>query len=702
MQVSSWVKNLRKALLLDSLVVMHGNVRDQFYLEPAQQARLPSSMTGTKYVDFSVWLALELERQGYDVIVLYDAVDEAVLLRGEMVKRFTDAAKGEPKTSGREDSRTKNKQTASARPMPALTQASTSDTASGGSKPNWMVPLGVGMKPEDFVQTLDKRIFRAEGLSTAVIFRFTDRYLSFTDRQDASEKRLSILLQKAAMSIPTHLISDRLPSRLILLFDLEGAVPQELGVQAPFAGSARIPGPSLEDREHFFRTHCDQFYSEPEMRFDPDADPVQLTSLANLSDGLKTQDLLSLAALSHEEQLGLNQEQSQTLLDRFRFGTRENAWLKIKNETLAGAAEFLKGRVKGQDAVIADVVPTLIRAKLGLTEITNTGTSSKPRGVFFFVGPTGVGKTELTKAIAELIFGDENSMARFDMSEYSEEHQQARLVGAPPGYVGFDQGGQLPNAILEQPFSVVLFDEVEKAHGRILDKFLQILDDGRLTDGMGRTVYFSEAIIIFTSNIGTSPRFRSRGTGGSHVIEGRGGSVAGPVIGSVAGPVIGPAEQYERLQELTYEQLQTHFRNEVRDFFVNQLGRPEILNRIGEDNILVFNFLNNEDVKDQIIQKQVKDLAGYLSEKFQVTVELTPAFCDVLKQHPNGFQRNGARGVRNLLRKLVLDKVAMELFSRAEQLGGQRLIVDYAAKRRSIDDHFQFDSTKVRHDWRSM
>src|SRR5205814_1862259 len=153
-------------------------------------------------------------------------------------------------------------------------------------------------------------------------------------------------------------------------------------------------------------------------------------------------------------------------------------------------------RVKGQDAVIEQVVPTLIRAKMGMSDVGGGQHSSKPRGVFFFVGPTGVGKTELSKAIAELIFGDEKAMIRFDMSEYSEEHQQARLIGAPPGYVGFDQGGQLTNAIIEKPFSVVLFDEIEKAHGRILDKFLQILDEGRLTDGMGRTVYFSEAILI--------------------------------------------------------------------------------------------------------------------------------------------------------------------------------------------------------------
>jgi hypothetical protein len=677
-----WIKNLKKVLLLDPLVILHGNVRDKFYVQPEKQNRMPRHLSETRYADFPIWLAIELEAQGHDLIIFYDAVEEAVVLRPEMVSLFEQAAMApvSGKVAAPSPIQPNNKSSL----LPSAT--SSSSAIAGTELTPWMVKIQQGLNPENFVRTLHDRIFQRKDITTAVIFRFTDRYLSFSDRQDAEEKRLSVLLQKTAMALPTNLNPNELQSRLILLFDLEGAVPQELGSQAPFAGSARIPIPSMQNREHFFNTNCDRFYCEPGQRLDRDADATQLNLCASLSDGLRTQDLLSLIALSHEEQLGLGKGQFKTLLDRFRFGTRENAWMKIKNETLANASEFLRNRVKGQDAVIADVVPTLIRAKLGLTEISNEGESSKPRGVFFFVGPTGVGKTELTKAIAELIFGDENSMARFDMSEYSEEHQQARLVGAPPGYVGFDQGGQLPNAILEQPFSVVLFDEIEKAHGRILDKFLQILDDGRLTDGMGRTVYFSEAIIIFTSNIGTSPRFKSGSSRNAAL------NIPGASLGSTA-------DQYEQLQDLPYEDLQAHFRNEVKDFFVNHLGRPEILNRIGEDNILVFNFINNDGVKDQIIQKQVLSLAAYLSEKFQVTINLTPAFCEVLKQHPNGFKRNGARGVRNLLRKLVLDKVAVDIFTRGDGLKGQRLIVDYAAKQQSIGDGFHFEPAKVRHNW---
>ena len=147
-------------------------------------------------------------------------------------------------------------------------------------------------------------------------------------------------------------------------------------------------------------------------------------------------------------------------------------------------------------------IDILMRSVMGLTGAQARASGNRPRGVLFFAGPTGVGKTELAKTLTQLVFGDERAYIRFDMSEFAEEHTGARLLGAPPGYIGYDAGGELTNAVREKPFSVVLFDEIEKAHPRILDKFLQILEDGRLTDGRGETAYFSEAILVFTSNLG--------------------------------------------------------------------------------------------------------------------------------------------------------------------------------------------------------
>ena len=158
--------------------------------------------------------------------------------------------------------------------------------------------------------------------------------------------------------------------------------------------------------------------------------------------------------------------------------------------------------MRGQRPAVTKTIDILMRSVMGLTGAQARASGNRPRGVLFFAGPTGVGKTELAKTLTQLIFGDERAYIRFDMSEFAEEHTGARLLGAPPGYIGYDAGGELTNAVREKPFSVVLFDEIEKAHPRILDKFLQILEDGRLTDGRGETAYFSEAILVFTSNLG--------------------------------------------------------------------------------------------------------------------------------------------------------------------------------------------------------
>lgn len=678
-----WRNNLRDALLLEPLVIAHGNVKDVFSVTPEQVRTLPESVRALPYLQFDLWLALEFERLGYSVVLLYDPVDGIVALRGPMATQFQKLAASTPgaNATGVAISESSN---APSHPGLALPKGTTQNTSAPQA---WLQPLTVRQTPQEFFRTLYQNVLHRSGTSVAVVCRFTDRYLAYTDRQGTEERELSLLIQKAAMVIPQRTKDGTLASRIALIFNSAGEVPLELNTQSPFARSVLIPSPTVEEREEFFAA-CHSFFDHGRHGelFEPN-DPNQLRTVANLSDGLRMQDLISLAALSRQEQLGLNRNEVKRLLDRFRFGMRENAWLKVKQETLQNANKTLSIRVKGQDEVLEEVVPVLIRAKLGMSDSGDSQFSTKPRGAFFFVGPTGVGKTELSKAIAELIFGDEKALIRFDMSEYSEEHQQARLIGAPPGYVGFDQGGQLTNAIVERPFSVVLFDEIEKAHGRILDKFLQILDDGRLTDGMGRTVYFSEAIIIFTSNLGTSPASGS-------LMSGIGNSAGVPMIGSPKEV----SEVYARLANLPYDELCDHFRREVKEFFVNRLGRPEILNRIGEENILVFKFLTNINTKMAIVDQQIKVLDAMLQEKYQIRLYCTKSFKQLLIEHPNGFARNGARGVRNLLNRLVLNPVAERLFIEPTESKGKMCRVDYLVDFDRIAET-PMDRTAIKYEW---
>ncbi len=243
-------------------------------------------------------------------------------------------------------------------------------------------------------------------------------------------------------------------------------------------------------------------------------------------------------------------------------------------QKLLSLEEHLHRRVVGQDEAVSAVADAVIRARSGLKD------PNRPIGSFILLGPTGVGKTELARALAEFLFDDEHAMIRIDMSEYQEKHTVARLIGAPPGYVGYEEGGQLSEAVRRRPYSVVLFDEIEKAHADVFNVLLQILDDGRLTDGQGRVVNFKNTIIIMTSNIG------------SHLILEYSGQLEGA--------------QYEQMKASVLEAMRHHF-------------RPEFLNRV--DEIIVFHALTEEDLK-KIVDIQLERLRRRLEER-RITLELT-------------------------------------------------------------------------------
>jgi ATP-dependent Clp protease ATP-binding subunit ClpB len=245
-------------------------------------------------------------------------------------------------------------------------------------------------------------------------------------------------------------------------------------------------------------------------------------------------------------------------------------------QKLLGLEQELHRRVIGQDEAVTAVAEAVIRARSGLKD------PNRPIGSFIFLGPTGVGKTELARALAEFLFDDERAMIRIDMSEYQERHTVARLIGAPPGYVGYEEGGQLTEAVRRRPYSVILFDEIDKAHHDVFNLMLQILDDGRLTDGQGRVVDFKNTIVIMTSNIGSHRILEYRGAFGG--------------------------EAYERMKGAVLEEMRRHF-------------RPEFLNRV--DEIIVFHALSEEHLKE-IVEIQLDRLRRRLAER-HVSLELTDA-----------------------------------------------------------------------------
>ena len=294
--------------------------------------------------------------------------------------------------------------------------------------------------------------------------------------------------------------------------------------------------------------------------------------------------------------------------------------LEGERQKLVHMEERLHQRVIGQDHAVRAVSNAIRRSRSGLQE------PNRPMGSFIFMGPTGVGKTELARAVAEFLFDDENAMARIDMSEYGEKHSVARLIGAPPGYVGYEEGGQLTEAVRRRPYSVVLFDEIEKAHPEVFNALLQLLDDGRLTDGQGRTVDFRNTLVVMTSNIG-SPIIQEFFTG-------QAGAKAASDADSPA---------YKAMEERVLGELRQHF-------------RPEFLNRL--DEIVVFRSLLEAEI-GKIVDIQIERLKKRLVAQ-HLELDFEPAARDLLAKE--GFDPVfGARPLKRAIQREVLDKLSLDL-----------------------------------------
>ena len=295
--------------------------------------------------------------------------------------------------------------------------------------------------------------------------------------------------------------------------------------------------------------------------------------------------------------------------------------LEGEAQKLVHMEERLRERVVGQDDALARVSNAIRRSRAGLSD------SKRPIGSFIFLGPTGVGKTELARALAEFLFDDEKLMIRIDMSEYMEKHSVSRLIGAPPGYVGYEEGGQLTEQVRRHPYSVVLFDEIEKAHPDVFNVLLQILEDGRLTDGKGRTVDFRNTVLVMTSNVGSSAIFELAG------------------------------RDPERARKEAMEALRQSF-------------RPEFINRI--DEIVIFNPLGTEQL-ERIVHLLLRDVEGLLAER-QITLEITPRATELILRE--GYDpAYGARPLRRAIQRLVQDPLAMQILEGAV-LPGDRVRVD--------------------------
>ena len=423
-------------------------------------------------------------------------------------------------------------------------------------------------------------------------------------------------------------------------------LPEWYSVSSPAVRHIAVPDPDLSARRQ-----AAQVLLRP--RFTDDDGHRQLAvvagRLAELTDGLQVQSLVHICAL-----LGHNEPDTARIEDAvglYKVGAAESPWRtgfvaqRLRaDQQHPDAYTQLSARVLGQPQAITKAVDILIRAVSGLSGAQATSSTNRPRGVLFLAGPTGTGKTELAKAMTELVFGSQDAYTRFDMSEFAAEHAGDRLIGAPPGYVGFDAGGELTEAVRRSPHRLLLFDEIEKAHPLILDKFLQILEDGRLTDGRGTTVHFSETIIVFTSNLG----FTRLSEDGRTLVQN-----------------IQPGQEYADVARLV--------REAVDDHFARRINRPELLNRIG-DNVVVFDFIRPEVARD-IARLQLSNVLAQVERSTAARVVLSGSAEKQVIEQATSDLTFGGRGIGNVIESVFVNPLARALFERNAAAGDHAEVV---------------------------
>lgn len=488
---------------------------------------------------------------------------------------------------------------------------------------------GLFKSPSEIMNVVYKNVIDKKK-KVAFILNWSEYLFSVNGLSDDERQNITLLGKALKDRKVEYLNSDFNESVVIMILGKSTGLPLSFYQANPEVDIITLQKPDRDERRAIVEKTEDQFDIRLTQNTHSLLDPENAPFIDMLED-FTSREIIQLCRLSRKEP----KMTYDKLFYLFKYGEKENPWEKLEYSRVKQIKEILSKRVIGQEEAIAKIEKTIIKAYMGLSGIHKSSSRSAPKGVFFFVGPTGVGKTELSKALASFLFGDDQACIRFDMSEYAQENSDQKLIGAAPGYVGYEEGGQLTNAVKEHPFSVILFDEIEKAakpNPRILDIFLQILEDGRLTDSKGETVYFSDSIIIFTSNLG-------------------------------ANQVVASANK---------EGVAKEFIQIVKEYFDVELGRPELLGRIGYSNIVPFNFIQNEDFLYKICHSKLNPVKNAIREKYKLELEFEkdgPAIEYILK----GVDiAKGGRDVLNAINDRLLDPLAMFLFENKEDLRSLR------------------------------
>ncbi len=596
MALSTTFNRLKREIGIKKCVIIDGNVGDVYLNEKKQ------------IVDLKQYLMDMLKSMNYDDVLYWDRVDG---VDGDVSRlTVTDEVEVEGEAYSFDDDEDNNEE---------------EKTGSGLFK-----------TPAEIFNIIFKNL-KKPNRKIAFVLNWADYLFTAGGQLPPDERELLTILGKAIKDKKVEYLNLEVnESSIILITSKVAMFPISFYQGNPEVSCLTLSKPDREEREKML----EKIESGFEVKLKPGETLLtcdKKNEYVDMMDDFTNREIVQMARLSRKE----GKMPFEQLYLLFKYGEKDNPWEKLDYKAVKDIKKILGERVVGQEEAIAKIEKVVVKAYMGLTGIHKSSSRSAPKGVLFFVGPTGVGKTELSKSLAKFLFGDEQACIRFDMSEYAQENSDQKLIGAPPGYVGYEEGGQLTNAVREKPFSIILFDEIEKAakpNPRILDIFLQILEDGRLTDSKGETVYFSESVIIFTSNLGASEVSSS----GSN------------------------------------EDIAEEFIKIVKNYFDNEIKRPEILGRIGYSNIVPFNFIKDKEFSIKIAKSKLRPVQKAILEKYRIDLEFEDELKFINYILGGADSSKGERDILNAINDKLLDELAMFMFENKQDLSsfkGAKILV---------------------------